>query len=77
MQSLPLAGFDKEACTFVLEQYRLRGIHYHGSTSPTKVSKGSDGKLTVRMEPYKREGEPFDIEGVDQVQFWESYKCPS
>lgn len=67
MQELPLSGFDKEACAFVMEQYKLRGIRYHGQSSPTKVSKGPNGKLVVRVEPYKREGEPFDIQDVDQV----------
>lgn len=67
MQELPLAGFDREACAFVMEQYKLRGLHFYGQSSPTKVSKGPNGKLTVRIEPYKRDGEPFDIEDVDQV----------
>ncbi|CAL8462218.1 g1749 [Coccomyxa elongata] len=66
-QELPLAGFDREACAFVMEQYKLRGLHYYGQSSPTKVFKGPNGKLTVRIEPYKRDGDPFEIEDVDQV----------
>ena len=50
-----------------MEQYKLRGLHVYGQSSPTKVSRGADGKLTVRVEPYKRDGDPFDIEDVDQV----------
>ena len=67
MQDLPLAGFDKEARQFVLEQYKRAGIHFHGCSSPSKISKGGDGKLTITVEPYKREGDPFEIEGVDEV----------
>lgn len=67
MQDLPLAGFDREAREFVLEQYKLRGIKYHGLSSPTGITKGSDGKLTVTVEPYKREGDTFYISDVDQV----------
>ncbi|KAK9906912.1 hypothetical protein WJX75_010028 [Coccomyxa subellipsoidea] len=66
-QDLPLAGFDREACAFVMEQYKLRGLHVYGQSSPTKMSKGANGKLTVHVEPYKRDGDPFDIEDVDQV----------
>ena len=60
-------GFDKEARQFVLEQYKLAGINFHGCSSPSKISKGSDGKLTVTVDPYKREGDPFDIGEVDEV----------
>lgn len=67
MQDLPLAGFDKEARQFVLEQYERAGIHFHGCSSPSKISKGANGKLTITVEPYKREGDPFDIKGVDEV----------
>ena len=67
MQDLPLAGFDKEARQFVLEQYKRAGIHFHGCSSPSKISKGPDGKLAVTVEPYKREGDPFEIDGVDEV----------
>ena len=68
VQDLPLAGFDREASAFVMEQYKLRGIHYHGQASPTAISKAADGKLTVHVEPYKRKGEPFDITDVDQAR---------
>ena len=67
MQDLPLAGFDKEARQFVLEQYKRAGIHFHGCSSPSKIGKGAKGKLTVTVEPYKREGDPFEIDGVDEV----------
>ena len=67
MQDLPLAGFDKEARQFVLEQYKRAGIHFHGCSSPSKINKGGDGKLTITVEPYKREGDPFEIDGVDEV----------
>ena len=67
VQDLPLAGFDREAAAFVMEQYKQRGIRYHGQASPTAISKGDNGKLTVRVEPYKREGEPFEITDVDQA----------
>lgn len=67
MQEYPLNGFDTEARKFVLDQYKLRGINYHGLSSPTKITKGPNGKLTVAVEPYKREGDTFDIEEVDEV----------
>ena len=67
MQEHPLNGFDIEARKFVLDQYKLRGINYHGLSSPTKITKGPNGKLTVTVEPYKREGDTFDIEEVDEV----------
>ncbi len=67
MQEYPLHGFDIEARKFVLDQYKLRGIHYHGLSSPTKIKKGPSGSLTVSVEPYKREGNAFEIEGVDEV----------
>ena len=67
MQDLPLAGFDREVAAFALEQYKLRGITYHGQASPTAIVKGEDGKLSVKVEPYKREGDPYTIDGVDQV----------
>ncbi len=67
LQDLPLNGFDIEARKFVLEQYKLRGIKYHGLSSPSKITKESNGKLTVTVDPYKREGDSFSIENVDQV----------
>jgi len=67
LQELPLNGFDNEAREFVLEQYKLRGIKYHGLSSPSKITKGSDGKLTVTVDLYEREGDTFNIEGVDEV----------
>ena len=51
----------------MLEQYKRAGIHFHGCCSPSKIEKGSSGKLTVSVEPYKREGDPFEIDGVDEV----------
>ena len=51
-----------------MEQYKLRGIHYHGQASPTAITKGAHGKLTMRVEPYKSEGEPFEITDVDQAR---------
>ena len=67
LQDQPLNGFDMEARKFVLEQYKLRGIKYHGLSSPSKITKGSDGKLIVTVDPYEREGDSFNIEGVDEV----------
>ncbi len=67
LQDLPLNGFDIEARKFVLEQYKLRGIKYHGLSSPSKITKESSGKLTVTIDPYKREGDSFSIDNVDQV----------
>ena len=67
LQDLPLNGFDIEARQFVLEQYKLRGIKYHGLSSPSKITKESNGKLTVTVDPYKRDGDSFSIDNVDQV----------
>jgi hypothetical protein len=67
MQDVPLAGFDRETAAFALQQYKLRGIRYHGQASPAAVCRGNDGKLAVRVEPYKRGDDPFTIAGVDQV----------
>jgi hypothetical protein len=67
VQEYPLNGFDIEARKFVLDQYKLRGMNFHGLSSPTKITKGPNGKLTVTVEPYEREGDAFDIEGVDEV----------
>ena len=67
LQDLPLNGFDIEARKFVLEQYKLRGIKYHGLSSPSKITKEPNGRLTVTVDPYKREGESFTIDNVDQV----------
>ncbi|CAL5227621.1 g10625 [Coccomyxa viridis] len=68
-QDLPLNGFDIEARKFVLEQYKLRGIKYHGLSSPSKITKESNGKLTVTVDPYKREGDSFSLDNVDQILF--------
>ena len=67
LQDLPLNGFDIEARKFVLEQYKLRGIKYHGLSSPSKITKEANGKLTVTVDPYKREGDSVTIDNVDQV----------
>ena len=32
------------------EQYRVHGLHLHPSASPTKITKGPDGKLTLTAE---------------------------
>ena len=49
-QAKPLRGFDEEVRDFVTEQYRVHGLHLHPSTSPTAITKGPDGKLTLTAE---------------------------
>ncbi len=73
MQDLPLAGFDKEARQFVLEQYERAGIHFHGCSSPSKISKGANGKLTITVEPYKR-GVALGATWVRRVRVDESHR---
>ena len=49
-QAKPLRGFDEEVRDFVTEQYRVHGLHLHPSASPTSITKGPDGKLTLTAE---------------------------
>ena len=35
---------------FVTEQHRVHSLHLHPSASPTKITKGPDGKLTLTAE---------------------------
>ena len=46
-------------------QYKQAGINMALQTSPTKIEKGSDGKLTVTAEP--KDGEPYTVGGFDIV----------
>ena len=32
------------------DQYRVHGLHLHPATSPTSITKGPDGKLTLTAE---------------------------
>jgi pyruvate/2-oxoglutarate dehydrogenase complex dihydrolipoamide dehydrogenase (E3) component len=61
-QELPLKGFDEECRKLILEQYQLRGTKVHGNSSPVKVVKNSDGRLTVHVEP--KDGDPYTIDEV-------------
>ena len=47
------------------QQYKQAGINMALNTSPTKIEKGSDGKLTVTAEP--KDGEPYTVGGFDIV----------
>ena len=58
-------AFDLEARDFVGEQYQHAGIKLALNTTPTKIEKGSDGKLTVTCE--SKEGEPYKLDGLDLV----------
>ena len=58
-------AFDMEARNFVGQQYKQAGINMALNTTPTKIEKGSDGKLTVTAEP--KDGEPYTVSGFDIV----------
>lgn len=58
-------AFDHEARDFVGEQYKNAGINVALQTTPTKIEKGGDGKMTVTCEP--KDGEPYTISGLDIV----------
>ena len=47
------------------EQYKVAGLNIHATYSPTKIVKGSDGKLTLHAE--SKQGEKLALEGLDHV----------
>ena len=58
-------AFDAEARDFVAGQYRNAGVKLALETTPTKIEKGGDGKLTVTCEP--KDGEAYTIGDLDLV----------
>ena len=61
-----LNGFDEEGRKFIQNIYQEKGITLHSETSPTKLTKGEDGKITLRAE--KKSGEEIMLDGIDQVR---------
>ena len=57
--------FDEECRKHVGEQYKAAGVKLQLNTSPTKIEKQADGKLTVTAEP--KEGDSYQIDNVDVV----------
>lgn len=58
-------AFDEECRIHAGEAYKQAGVKLQLNVSPTKFEKGSDGKITVTVEP--KEGEAYQIGGVDVV----------
>ena len=58
-------AFDNDARDFVAGQYTNAGIKLQLNTTPTKIEKGGDGKLTVTCEP--KDGDSYKIDGLDLV----------
>lgn len=65
MQPRPLRGFDEECRKFVTEQYEGKGVNLHPESSPEKITKGEDGKLSIHLK--KKSGETYTIDNLDQV----------
>lgn len=73
-QDLPLRGFDEECRKLVLDQYRLRGVTVHTSCSPSKLTKSSDGSLSVEVKP--KQGESFTVDKVHPLLINEFLQNP-
>ena len=60
-----MAGFDKDCVEHITGQFKQRGIHLSGSTSPVKIVKEGNGQLTVTAE--LPGGKKITIDKVDQM----------
>lgn len=67
LQDMILKGFDDEARRFIKKIYEDQGVTIHLFTSPKKVDKGNDGKLTVTAET--KDGKEVVLSDVDDVLF--------
>ena len=67
MQDKILKGFDDEARQFIRKVYEDQGVTIHMHTSPKKVEKGSNGKLTVTTET--KDGKEEVLSDVDEILF--------
>ena len=65
MQPQPLRGFDEECRKYLTEQYEGKGVNLHPESTPTKIEKHEDGKMTIHLK--KKSGETYTIDGLDQV----------
>ena len=62
-----LKGFDNECRKFIKNIYEESGVTIHLFSSPKKLEKGSNGKLTLTTET--KDGKEETLADVDQVLF--------
>lgn len=62
-----LKGFDLECRKFIKKIYEEMGVTIHMFTSPTKLEKDSNGKITLTTET--KDGKEETLADVDQVLF--------
>jgi glutathione reductase (NADPH) len=67
MQDMILKGFDMECRKFIAKVFEASGVTIHLFTSPTKIKKDSNGKLTLTSE--SKDGEETSLPEVDQILF--------
>lgn len=65
VQPLPLRGFDEECREFITEQYQQRGLNLHAESTPERIVKQPDGKLTLHLS--HKSGGSSTLEGLDAV----------
>ena len=61
-----LNGFDDESRKFIKNIYADHGININTNTTPTKLEKDGQGKITMT---FKRGEEEHTLQGLDQVLF--------
>ena len=67
LQDMILKGFDNECRKFIKNIYEEAGVTIHLFSSPKKLEKGSNGKMTLTIET--KDGKEETLADVDQVLF--------
>ncbi len=67
LQDMILKGFDNECRKFIKNIYEEAGVTIHMFSSPKKLEKDSNGKLTLTFDTKEKEDET--LADVDEVLF--------